>query len=87
LKVFLTSWSAIIHASSISSIFTKIAKFAREGANKSVVTQRVLKYVVARQVSQAMAIVLAKKPNTANAYFRARPTGLSAKQLFCVGLF
>ncbi len=59
----------------------------KEGANKSVVTQRVLKCVVARQGSKAMALALGKKPNAANAYFRARPTGLTAKRLFFVSLF
>ncbi|GGW84448.1 hypothetical protein GCM10007391_17720 [Alteromonas halophila] len=61
--------------------------FSREDANKSIITQRVLKCVVARQVSRAMAKVLGKKANAANACFRARPSGLTANHLVCVGLF
>ena len=59
----------------------------REDANKSIVTQRVLKHAVARQDSQGMAVALAKKPNPANVCFRARPSGLTAKRLLAVGLF
>ena len=59
----------------------------KEDANKTMVTQRVLKYAVARQGSQGMAVALAKKPNTANACFRTRPSGLTAKHLLVVGLF